>query len=767
MLERVIAQCRHLLSYRCTYNLLIAGTFALAGFFTITETSYSTFLMIPDIALVCLIVGMLLLLWLVRWQIRTGEKYRHSGRAKISNNHHTETQASLRERNQILHDLKHTEASLRQLFNDNRDALLVLDAQSAVRYANTAAEALLQTQSLGSINQFLDLPRATGSLDEWQIVLADGTPLFVEIQSTETQWDGQAAQMLSLRDISQRKKAEEKMRLLQRGLEATYNGVLIVDTQAEDFPITYVNSAFERITGYSAEEAIGRNCRFLQGTERNQPELAKIRAALAAESEAHVVLKNFRKDGSPFWNNLYIAPVPGENGEDITHFIGVLDDISAQKKYEADLAYSASHDVLTGLLNRSLLEDRINQACRAAQRHKRRLAVVFVDLDGFKPINDTRGHHIGDQLLVEVGARIEREIRAGDTVARLGGDEFALLLSDLDKEEDILIIVERVLGWIGQPYHISGEELRITASAGITLSNGDRENPAELIHQADLAMQEAKKQGYNNYQWYTKELNQRIGERVSLRSALQNAIENCDLELHYQPQVDARNSRITGFEALCRWRHPELGYIRPEQFIDVAENTGQIVPLSEWVLETACRENQELSSGGLTKHIVAVNISPIHFQRSNFVETIKSILLKTGYPAELLELELTETILFHNPDKAIDTLHQLKALGVCLSIDDFGTGFSSLNYLKLLPVDKIKIDRSFVKDIVSDSRGAAITLGIISMAHHLDLRVTVEGIETEAQRAFLQKSNCDEFQGFMFARPMPLAELKNFLQDYK
>ncbi|SDH85552.1 PAS domain S-box-containing protein/diguanylate cyclase (GGDEF) domain-containing protein [Pseudomonas benzenivorans] len=661
-------------------------------------------------------------------------------------------------------EIERRKQAFRQLLTDNRDAVLVVDSEGAIRYANPAAEALLQAPFESLMEGCIELPQERDGLCEWSIPLAGGELLQVEIQCAQTEWEGQTMRLLSLRDISQRKAAEKQLRLLQRSLEASYNGTLVCDAQAKDLPIIYVNPAFERITGYSAAETIGRNCRFLQKQENDQPGLTEIRLGLQQQRDIHVVLRNFRKDGSPFWNDLYIAPVPDEQGR-VSHFIGVLNDISEQKRYESELAYNASHDVLTGLPNRPLLEDRLSQGCQISQRYKRSLAVMFIDLDGFKPINDTMGHSVGDQLLVEVARRMNQQVRPGDTLARLSGDEFIIVLPDLAREEDVLLVADRLIENIARPYKICDIELHLTASIGITLSDGSIEPPTLLIQQADLAMYKAKQQGRNNYQWYTKDLNQKVNERVTLRNELQKAIEAEAFQLYYQPQIDGRSGRVVGYEALLRWQHAEQGFIPPAQFVPVAEDTGQIIPLSEWVLKTACRHGRALLDQGFNAAVVAVNISPVQFQRTNFVESVRTTLMQTRLPADLLELEITETVLLDNAERAVYTMHALKDLGVRIAIDDFGTGFSSLNYLKRLPIDKVKIDRSFVQDVISDQHDAAITQGIISMAHHLKLKVIAEGVETEPQFTFLKKSHCDEFQGYYFAKPMPLALLEKFLRE--
>jgi diguanylate cyclase (GGDEF)-like protein/PAS domain S-box-containing protein len=651
-----------------------------------------------------------------------------------------------------------------QVFTNSLDGQLLVNHDGDVLYANPAAAKLLGTPQTPLAEPYLARAYEPGRLYEWSLPLSDGSTLEAEVQCTQTKWDGEPVRLLSLRDIRERKTAEHKMRLLQRSLEASYNGVLICDALAEDLPIIYANTAFERITGYSAEEAIGRNCRFLQNDEREQAGIREVRQRLALQEDAHVVLRNFRKDGTPFWNDLYIAPVPNELGE-ITHFIGVQNDISEQKRYESELAYNVSHDVLTGLPNRSLLEDRLNQGCQISLRYKRSLAVMFIDLDGFKTINESLGHQVGDQLLIQVAQRIGQQVRPGDTAARLDSDRFVVLLPDLAREEDVLLVSERLIDNIARTYRIDDADLHLTASIGITLSDGNIEQPTQLIQQANMAMHKAKQQGHNNCQWYTADLEHKISERVNLRNEMQKAIEAEAFQLHYQPQVDGRSGKVVGVEALLRWTHAEYGFISPAQFIPVAEETGQIIPLSDWVLKTACRDARLLADKGWSDVVMAVNVSPVQFRRANFVESVRSVLEQAQLPARLLELEITETVLLDNTEKAVYTLHALKDLGVQLSIDDFGTGFSSLNYLKRLPVDKIKIDRSFVQEVISDRHDAAITRGIISMAHHLDLKVIAEGVETESQVAFLKKSRCDEFQGYYFAKPMPLAQLQSFLRN--
>lgn len=436
----------------------------------------------------------------------------------------------------------------------------------------------------------------------------------------------------------------------------------------------------------------------------------------------------------------------------------------SRSKTTFQLNFDSSQDELTGLPNRNILEKHLTEACKLSIRDKRNLAVLFVDLDEFKPINDSLGHLFGDQVLLEVARRMQQAVRPGDSVVRMGGDEFIVILPSLACEEEVMPVIDRILSEMSRVYTLENINLHLSASIGISLSDGKIDKPMRLIQQADLAMYKAKQEGRNNYQWFKSDLDKDASDRMTLRSEIQQAVMGHEFELHYQPQIDCCNGQVVGMEALIRWKHAEHGFIPPDKFIPVAESTGQIIAISEWVLETACKQARILKDAGFDSVVTAINISPILFQRCDLYAMVESALQRYGIDGRQIELEITENVMLYSPERVIEILHDLKRLDVSLALDDFGTGYSCLSYLKLLPINKIKIDRSFISDVVESSRVAAITKGILAIAQHLHLRVTAEGVETEAQVAFLNDNCCDELQGYYFARPMPFLDLVEMLK---
>jgi diguanylate cyclase (GGDEF)-like protein len=426
-----------------------------------------------------------------------------------------------------------------------------------------------------------------------------------------------------------------------------------------------------------------------------------------------------------------------------------------RKRYQLQIEHQANYDALTGLPNRTLLHDRLRQAV-FAQRHVRAIAVVFIDLDHFKFVNDSLGHGAGDELLKQMSERLRSVLRDGDTVARLGGDEFVLILNDQNNEEIVFRAMQRIVARINEPILIEGKELYVTCSAGISLHPQDGPDVDTLLKNADVAMYRAKEAGRNNFQFFTAEMNQIVNERLQLEHSLRRALERREFLLHYQQKVNLKTGAIVGSEALLRWLNPEWGLVRPARFVPLAEETGLIVQIGEWVVEEACRQNVSWQKAGLDPGVVSVNLSARQFRQQGLVRAVSRILAATGLDPSALEMEITESMVMHNAEAAIAILQGLKSLGVTLSVDDFGTGYSSLSYLKDLPIDTLKIDRSFVRDIraAGDPGEGVLAQAIISLGHALDLKVIAEGVETDDQVRFLTKHRCDEVQGFYYGEPM-------------
>ncbi len=565
-------------------------------------------------------------------------------------------------------------------------------------------------------------------------------------------------------DVTERRRSGEMLRLQELAIDAATNAILIVDARARDYPVVHVNRAFEKITGYRPDEVIGRNCRLLHRDDRDQPGLQRLREAIAAGEEASVLLRNYRKDGSLFWNNLRISPLRSDEGA-VTHFVGIQSDVTELKQYQAELEYRANYDVLTGLANKNLLHDRLDHAIAVAGRANGKFALLYLDLDRFKLINDSLGHTSGDVLLTTIAARLRTFVRDSDTVARLGGDEFAIVLNEVEHASSIATISQKILMQIDQPVGIEGREVFTSASIGVCVFPDDGDNRDSLIKNADTAMYRAKQAGRNQVCFYTADLNAHALEHLQLEADLRRALVMHEFELHYQPRVELSSGRITSVEALVRWRRPAEGLVPPARFIPLAEETGLIVPLGEWVLRTACEQMKTWRDGGCVDMRVAVNLSPRQFRQPDIAGAIAAILKDTGLDSRHLELEITESIAMHDPQVTQRVLEQLSAIGISHAIDDFGTGYSSLAYLKRFPIDTLKIDQSFVEGVPADADDANIVRAIIALARSLELVVIAEGVETEAQRAFLHAQGCHEIQGFLVCRPQPAHALAELLMS--
>ena len=606
--------------------------------------------------------------------------------------------------------------------------------------------------------------RETGeaSATDLHLVRQDRSQLPVQIHSMLAPGSDRerAEYRVTIADISERKHAEQALRLAATVFENCGEAIIVCDGDAN---VISVNRAFCEITGYSAQDVIGENAKQLDtwftDPTCDQALWPLVRNAGHWQGEAW----GRRKDNSVYAQWLTITAVSDERGK-INHYIGIFSDITERKTAAERILYMAHHDALTDLPNRALLHDRLAQAIAGAQRNATGVAVLFLDIDLFKSVNDSLGHAIGDQLLRQIAARLTQCLRLGDTVSRRGGDEFIVVMGDVRGIDELTHAVEKILRSICLPYTIDGLELNITASIGISLYPQDGRDVETLIQHADVAMYYAKDNGRNNYQFFIPALNANASQRLALESSLHRALERDEFVLHYQPQVHASSGKILGCEALIRWQHPEQGLILPDRFIPVAEKCGLINAIGEWVLRTACRQNRSWQRTGLAPIPVAVNLSGIQLRQKDFLKSVAQILRDGELDPRYLAIELTESTLLQNVDSAATCLHRLKAMGLQIVLDDFGTGYSSLGYLKRFPVDKLKIDKSFMHDVPVGSNDITLIRTIINMGHNLNIAVIAEGVETRAQFDFLLAQNCEEMQGDFCGQPMPAADFASLLR---
>ena len=590
---------------------------------------------------------------------------------------------------------------------------------------------------------------------EWEHLRADGTRLTAEVTLSNIKLAGRQALYCAWRDISDRKRAEKALRLYAKVFENSGEAILITDA---DNRIVAINQSLTRDTGYSQDELLGKNPRVLSSHHTPRDIYQSMWASLRESGYWQGELWDLRKDGVTYPKWAAISAIRNEQGL-LTNYIASFTDISERKAAEARIDHLAHHDALTGLFNRYNLESRLAQSLLAAKRENRQLAVMFIDMDRFKTINDTLGHHVGDQMLIEVAQRLLQSVRESDIVARLGGDEFVVTLTSMAGEMDAALVAAKILGTLGAPYLIEGKTLHSTPSIGIAIfpTNGDDANT--LMRDADTAMYYAKEHGRNNFQFFTPTMTAAAEERLELERDLRAALSARQFVLHYQPQVTVPEGRVHGVEALVRWHHPERGLIPPLKFIPIAEETGVIEALGAWVLDEACRQLAAWRTEGLTPLRMAVNLSAHQLRSPDLVAQVQATIARHGIRPGELELEVTESAAMNDPERAIAQLKALRDLGVELAIDDFGTGYSSLAYLKLLPIHTLKLDRAFVRDIETDENDAAISAATLALAHNLGLKVVAEGVETEAQRRFLTEHHCDYLQGYLFGKPEPASEL--------
>ncbi len=568
--------------------------------------------------------------------------------------------------------------------------------------------------------------------------------------------------------LTELKESLEKYEELAVAVRNVSTGVIIADAQAPDMPVSYINPAFIKITGYAPEEVIGKNCRFLQGGGTNSDTLELLRAAIRRQESFSGVLLNYRKDGSTFWNELKLNPIFDSKGK-LSRYIGLQTDITERIHTEEQLLHNALFDKLTDLPNRTLFLDRLEQAFNYAKRNPDYgFSILFLDVDRFKIINDSFGHSIGDELLIAISYRLINCIRVEDTISRFGGDEFVILLPNTSSLSNAITVANRIHEEVGKPFQLNKQEITVSVSIGITLSRNEYEVAEDIIRDADIAMYRAKAMGRAQHAIFDTTMYKQVAEIQQIEADLRQALLKQELEVYYQPIMEVATQKLTGFEALVRWHHPQRGLVYPNDFIPIAEEVGLIIPIGEWVLHQACEQMQAWVGEfpGLESIWMAVNLSSRQLYQANFPELVIETLETTGLSPGQLKLEITESSMMTNIDLASYHLRELVNYGIKTAIDDFGTGYSSLSYLHRLPINSLKVDRSFIININTSKPDLEMARIITLLGHNMNMDVIAEGVETTAQLDLLHSINCDHAQGYLFSRPLPPLEMQKFIQNH-
>ncbi len=682
------------------------------------------------------------------------------------------------ERKQAEHALRQSEQRYKQMFVRMRAVKLLIDPDTgSIVDANPAAADfygypvdllkklnIVELTDLSPQEVFENMRRAVREdLNYFEVChrLSSGEVREVEMHTGPVDLDDRKLLYTIIHDVTDRKKAEEKLSLAANIIESSNEAIMTTDTQGT---IVSVNQAFCRITGYSKEEVVGQDMKVLQWGKGDV--YRQMWKTLQAEGEWQGEVWDRRKSGEIYPKLLSLSAIKNADGL-VSHHVGIFSDITKIKKAEKHLQHLAHFDPLTKLPNRLLFRDRLQRAVVEADRRHNMVALMLLDLDRFKVINDTLGHGAGDKLLIAVAERLQYCVRKSDTVARLGGDEFTVVLPEVGSNHGASNVARKIVEALSLPFSLDGREVHITTSIGITLYPTDGIQADRLLQNADMALYHAKELGKNNYQFFSEEMNIEALERSELEADLRGAVDRNEFVVYYQPRLDMRTGEVTDVEALVRWNHPKRGFTAPGHFISVAEETGLILSMGDWVLRTAVEQNKRWQDMGLPPVCVAVNVSAKQLGQERLVERVGDILQDTGLDPAYLELELTESVAMEDAETTIKIFSELKHMGIRISIDDFGTGYSSLSYLKRFPIDKLKIDRSFVKDIVSDSDDEAIVKAVIAVAHSLKLKVVAEGVETKEQLRFLRLHHCDEWQGYYFSRPIPADEMTQLFREKK
>ncbi len=681
--------------------------------------------------------------------------------------------------------LRASEARYRAMTQSAPDAIIGSDMHENVVQFNRAAEAMFgytESEMIGQPITVLLAERSlpghrervaryrqsrersySGRIVELVVRRKNGEEFSAELALSAANIDGEPIFTSILRDITARRALEERLRLAAQVFDSTQESITMTDAHAN---IIAVNRAFEQITGYSENEVLGQNPRLLRSGRHDGAFYRAIWHSLETQGQWRGEIWNRRKNGQVYPERISINAVRDQR-EQVTAYVSVSGDISALKEAHTQLDFLSNHDPLTLLPNRNLLNDRLQLAIDAAQHSGRQVALLLFDIDRLQRINDALGHEVGDALLRELARRVTAIVTPGDTLAHLGADEFALLLTNTPEVDDVIVAARKLMAQVAEPIQLAGQDLYVTASVGISMYPRDGSTASALLIGADVALSHVKDGGRNSFHFYTGEMNAHALRWMSLEIHLRHAVERQELRLYYQPQVSLADGRVSGMEALLRWQSAQLGMVPPGDFIPLAEDSGLILPIGNWVIEEACRQNRAWQLAGLPPMTVAVNVSARQFAAGTVPTVVRAALAASGLAARYLEVELTESVMMHDAEQVQAQLNELSALGVSVSLDDFGTGYSSLGYLSRFRLDKLKIDQTFVRNITSDPRSAAIAQATTALAHGLNLVVVAEGVETQGQLAFLRNMGCDKIQGYLFSRPLPADDLAVLLREQR